>query len=331
MGRIAVITDYTVGGTFLSWSLQWLSGQDMYFYSKQNTYIKITDNPLTNKNSHNFRPNQARTLSDVEKLLSILPTHSTQHIYFHLLSIKGRYSNENVRLDTNEAINLAVKNCDHVVTLKLNEEYALYHCSLSRRETLETDFDTGELLEDLTDTDAIDAFIDFFFKDSLAIWQSQNLIDIWDRREFIALNFRPLATENFISSVHLFDFDHYDLPAHECWITLDSHIENVLRYCNVQIDYSKFDHWLSVYNQWKQLHQDRIKFCQSFNTIINSILSDQPMDLAEFNLDIVREAAIQHALIYNHNLNLKTWRLEKFTNTRQLHNLLEPNIHSLSS
>ena len=53
------------------------------------------------------------------------------------------------------------------------------------------------------------------------------------------------------------------------------------------------------------------------------------MDLTRLKLDIIQEAFIQHELIYKHNLNLKTWQLEKFTNTQQLHNLLETNTHPL--
>ena len=53
------------------------------------------------------------------------------------------------------------------------------------------------------------------------------------------------------------------------------------------------------------------------------------MDLEKFNLDLMQEAAIQRELIYNYSLNLKTWQLEKFTNTKQLHNLLEPNLHPI--
>ena len=54
------------------------------------------------------------------------------------------------------------------------------------------------------------------------------------------------------------------------------------------------------------------------------------MDLESFELDIMQEAAIQRELIYKYNLNFKTWQLEKFQSTRQLHALLEPNIHSLN-
>ena len=43
----------------------------------------------------------------------------------------------------------------------------------------------------------------------------------------------------------------------------------------------------------------------------------------------LEQAFTQHKLICKHNLNLKTQQLETFTNTQQLHNLLEPNIHTL--
>ena len=72
-------------------------------------------------------------------------------------------------------------------------------------------------------------------------------------------------------------------------------------------------------------------FVAYFDKIINYIIEGYELNLDKFNLDLVQEAAIQHELIYKHNLNLKTWQLTKFTNTRQLHNLLEPNIHPLTT
>jgi hypothetical protein len=61
--------------------------------------------------------------------------------------------------------------------------------------------------------------------------------------------------------------------------------------------------------------------------IINLIIEGRPMDLKRFDLDVLQESVIQHFLLYKHNLNLKTFGLEKFENTLQLHNLLEPNVY----
>ena len=51
----------------------------------------------------------------------------------------------------------------------------------------------------------------------------------------------------------------------------------------------------------------------------------------EIDLTFEQEVIVQHCLIYQHGLNLKTWQLEQFPrNTRDLHRLLEPNTHTVS-
>jgi len=48
-------------------------------------------------------------------------------------------------------------------------------------------------------------------------------------------------------------------------------------------------------------------------------------------MTLVYEAAVQHCLIYQHGLNLKTWNLQQFpSNAQDLHKLLEPNFHSIT-
>lgn len=330
MSRIAIITDPTVGGTFIAWSIHWLSGQKNYFNVRQNSYVDLVTDPVNGLNSHQFLANQAVTLEDINKFLEVLPSSDTQHIYFHQLVNTGKYSNSKILSETKTGIELAAKACDKVIVIKKHRQYHLYHCSLHRRTNTHNKFLDGSMYVNNDHNVVLDDIIDFFFKENLNVWESQNLTNTWDKREFIALNFRPFEGQ-YLEDFHLFDFDHYDIPAHTCWLTLDEHIKDLLKYCNIKIDNSRFEHWLVIYNQWKKLHEDRIKFCQSFDTIIEDILKGNNVDLTEFNLDILREATIQHTLIYKHNLNLKTWQLEKFVNTQQLHNLLEPNIHPLSS
>ena len=153
-------------------------------------------------------------------------------------------------------------------------------------------------------------------------------MSVWDKREFIALVIRPFDSDR-ITNYHQFDFDHFALSAPDLWLNLGHSIHDVLNYCDLDLDCNLYDSWKPVYYQWQQLHLDRLKFCWYFDTIVDNIVSGRHMDLSRFNLDIVREAAIQHVLIYKHNLNLKTWQLEKFENTQQLHKLLEPNTHPI--
>jgi hypothetical protein len=95
------------------------------------------------------------------------------------------------------------------------------------------------------------------------------------------------------------------------------------------MDEDRYQKWLPIYNIWKRNHTTGLRFSWYFESIINNILQGIDFDLVRFDLDIQQEAAIQHVLIYKHNLNLKTWQLTKFTNTKQLHQLLEPNTHDL--
>lgn len=328
MSRIAIVTDAAVGGTFVAWSLQWLSGQENYFSTKHSAYVDVIPNPVGNQNSHRFLANHATTIESIERYLKMLPNNTVEHLYFHQLKNQGRYSHDKVIANTKAGIDLAVKECDRIIVVKKSPQYQLYHCSLESRSNIHVRLSDGSAYYSTDQNQVLDEYINFFFKDSLDTWQSLNLNEVWDKREFLALNLRPFDW-TYIDQCHDMNFDYYDLSADTCWLALDRCIRNILEYCDIKIDESRFDHWQSVYAQWQTLHQDRIRFCKSFDSIVDAILNGSSIDLAEFNLDLVREAAIQHQLIYKYNLNLKTWQLTKFINTKQLHNLLEPNIHPL--
>ena len=119
------------------------------------------------------------------------------------------------------------------------------------------------------------------------------------------------------------------LNTFELYNLLDQTIDQLFDFLEIEIDKTRRTHWTEIYNKWKKLHIRRLKFVWYFDTIVNYIVDGYHMDLLNFDLDLVQEATIQHSLIYKYNLNLKTFQLEKFINTKQLHNLLEPNIHPL--
>lgn len=76
------------------------------------------------------------------------------------------------------------------------------------------------------------------------------------------------------------------------------------------------------------MQNDALKFYRSLSHIVECIVQGGYYELPALSLE--QEAIIQHCLIYQHNLNIKTWQLEKFpSNTIRLHQLLEPNSHSL--
>lgn len=310
----AILTDPAIGGTFLSWTWHWLRGDKQYYHVETDRCVEVFADPLNQKNSHKFLPNQPVSIDSFNKIFT---NNNRQHIYFHNFRDKA----------TNQAIEkLKASDCKTTVVTK-GEKYVLYSCSLATRSTSAPSFmNPGQRL--LDDKEILLDKLKFFSSGDYDYWTQQNLTNVWDLREFIALNQRPLE-DNTIKNYHQFDFEYFDLPAIDVWKSLDKKIVQWFDYYETAVDPTRLESWLPVYQQWQTLHTDRIKFCEEFDTIINGIITNQDIDLEQFNLDIVRESAIQHALIYRHNLNLKTWQLEKFENTKQLHNLLEPNIHAI--
>jgi hypothetical protein len=324
---IAVLTDPAVGGTFLTWSLHYLSGHENYFSAKNKSHCDLPADPLTAINSHNFVPNQPNTVDEFNKIFDALisqPTDTFHTIYFHNFIHKT----ESVDADLERSINQLVDHAKKIIVLSNSKNSMLYHAAYKLRSG-----DTylwqepGELV---TDPDTIfNDFVEYFFKESLIKWNTLQLTAPWDRREFIALNFnfkKSLQIKpNINASIGCYNLDTMDL-----FNTFDSTVKNLFEYLDIPIAAHRWQGWVEVYNRWRQHHYNRLQFVWYFDTIIDSILRGEDFDLTRFQLDLVQEATIQNALIYNHNFNLKTWQLEKFTNTQQLHNLLEPNFHELS-
>lgn len=328
---IGILTDQAVGGTFLTWSVHYLRGDDSYFLVEANKQVNLTSNPLTNVNAHDFIPNQPnRGISrefkvnpgfnqELEKLynmynqLSRLP--SNEIIYLHTCPTEQ---------DTKIAVDYLTNGADKIV-LVTSKGYPLYHCKYNQRSggnwISPTQFSADP---DVLYNNTAQAY----FSESYTLFQEQKLTSIWDQREFIALNFDPYANL-YIEDYFNYSVSHYAIDIAELYNFKD-YVEYVFDYLNLEINNTRYAQWEEVYNTWRLLHKERMLFVIYFNRIIDYIIHGYDLDLTRFNLDLMQEATIQHTLIYKHNLNLKTWQLEKFTNTKQLHQLLEPNIHDLS-
>jgi hypothetical protein len=323
---IAVITDNGVGGTFLNWSLHYLSGHTDYYHAKSDKFLPLPENPVTKTNSHGFYANHPDLREDVETILPNLLSCETadfHSLYFHWLR-----PHQTTVEDTKFAVKNLLPMVDKTIVVWLPPELVLYNCTYkSRAETARSYHDATQLIVD-TDEKWED-FISYFFSESDKNWKDLGLTSVWDRREFLALNLRPF---HYKSIVELFDNTQkfYLLNAVDVWNTFDQSVHALFDYLEIKIDNGRYQNWISIYADWKKVHHNSMMFCWYFKIIIDNIINGYDFDLTKFNLDIAQEAAIQHYLIYNHNLNFKTWQLKKFKNTKQLHNLLEPNIHPLS-
>lgn len=321
---IAVLTDPACGGTFLTWSLYYLSGHTEYYSVSQQQNINLVLDPVTSTNAHGFRPNQPTTLEKFTRQFNVLssrPQEEFNVMYFHNFSD----CNHQLGGTTSIAIDVTKKHFEKIVCLKVAQKNALYYCTHTKR-VLGHNHRTGQPFS--SQQEYHQNFIETFFEQSQKIWSQQGLTETWDQREFLALNTRPFDTIS-IHNVHNFEFDHFYIDSLDLWTQFDLTIFKLFKFLELDIDLSRWDHWLEVYNKWKKIHYKQIRFLMYFDTIIQCILQGKNMDLESFDLDLMQESAIQHALIYNHNFNLKTWQLNKFLNTRQLHDLLEANIHPL--
>ena len=314
----AIITDQSVGGTFLTWSLHYLSGHKEYYCVRENQWLDLTSTPLTDTNAHNFLPNQPTSIPQFNTVLSKLDSVRTDKfhtIYFHNF--------REDQADYKQIYQQVEQYAKKTIYLTLDNIHALYQCKYQGR-VLTHKRNLNELHKNFDEQH--EEFVHTFFNDSYKKWAELGLLNsVWDKREFIALNFRPFSN----IKIEVPKFDTYTIEAVDLFTNFDLLIESLFEYLGLIIDQSRLEKWLIVYKQWKSLHYDRLRFMWYFEPIVDNILSGKAMSLERFNLDIVREGAIQHALIYRHNLNLKTWQLEKFIDTQQLHNLLEPNIHPL--
>jgi hypothetical protein len=325
---IAVLTDPSVGGTFLSWSLHYLAGHEKYFAAISKTWEPVCSNPLTTDNAHKFKPNQPidnDSFNFIYNQLVNCNTHDFHTIYFHNFKYTTESYNQNLKESIDQLINASSK----IIRLTTNKKHFLYNTKYNSRtiplpkwcNENETSKSHDEIWQD---------YINYFFKHDIEHWQKLQLNEIWDLREFLALNIRPEKYLTITPNINL-NYSHYSIDSFELYNTFDSTLINDLfNFLEIPINLDKKMHWESVYQSWRKIHMQSMLFVWYFDEIIDSVINGYKMDLQRFNLDIIQEAAIQHSLIYNHNLNLKTWQLKKFISTDQLHQLLEPNTHLIN-
>jgi hypothetical protein len=320
---IAVLTDPGVGGTFLTWTLHYLAGHKQFFNSRLGQWDPLLDSPLQKNNAHGFAVNQPLNLDQfyqIHNQLNNTPADDFHTIYFHHFTGSDQSHNK----DTAQAIS-ALGDCKKIV-LTNSPKHVLYRLQYHTRGNTYTKWkDHSSLISD--DQQAWFDFIEYFYADSLDQWGRDKLQTKWDLREFLALNIRPFEQFKIDSNIDLTN-DHYLLDTMELWTVFDHTVQVIFDYLGIELFQPRMENWTKIYKQWQQIHRDRLLFVWYFDTIVDYILQGIDFDLTRFNLDVIQEASIQHQLIYKHKLNLKTWQLDKFTNTQQLHQLLEPSSYN---
>jgi hypothetical protein len=169
-------------------------------------------------------------------------------------------------------------------------------------------------------------FQEIFFSSSAADWTAQNLNNIWDQRERMALDTRPFDLPLFnqidLTQPHLW------IGCQQLWQQPEKTLTKILEYCELNIDQTRLRLWRPIAHQWQQMQLQLLEFGLVYQHIVDATVNNWNYAI---DLSFEQEVIIQHCLIYQHNLNLKTWQLHKFpNNTQALHQLLEPNTHPVN-
>lgn len=318
---IAVITDPAMGGSFLSWTIHYLSGKDQSYSATAKDWINLPSNPVTESNAHKFDTNQVYNLkitqTTIEQLSSL--DDKNQTIYCHPSPF--------VLNQNKDFFDLLSSSADKVVLLTLNSQFKLYYSRYKPRGDKHPSYLNRSIILTNPD-DMINDSIEYYHADLKKQWGEQRLVNVWDRREFFALAVK-LRNPEFVDSYFDWDIPHYRIDSLDMWTMFEHNLTSLFEYLEIDLVEERYPSWLDIYNQWKKLHSIRMRFCCYYDTIIEYTIRGRDFDLTHLELDIMQEAFILRGLMFRHRLKLKSWQLKKFVNTRQLHELLEPCCYNL--
>jgi hypothetical protein len=337
--KICIFSDNSVGCTFVDWSLYFLSGQTNFYYAPKDMLLPLVDNPIESCNAHKHQKNHPAGLDMTRdyfekfqnknfdsNLFSVYSQRVRSSVAMKLLNIKfiDAQNFESIleyqRQDTQNLFDWC-NNADidlvHVTSTNVPPLYFLEARSVGYFLSKNQLASSQEQLDQ--------EFHEIFFKESVKQWYSMGLTNIWDVRERMALDLRPF----FLYTLPVGACQpHFKVNCQKIWSN-QNFIVDLLDYLKITIDKQRFEVWKTIYRTWQTMQYTQLEFAYKFNDIIAATVNGWFMPI---DLNFAQEVAVQHALIYRHGLNLKTWQLNKFpANTQLLHQLLEPNIHSVES
>ena len=328
---IAMFSHGQLGATFLDWSIKYLRGDSTYISWPSLDRVILCDNPLKNANAHTHKKIHPEGFSNTQRLVDRY--HNSTDVSFDFKELGFDKVGEQLSLDvthidsakihqlklqqqqdtTNALLYCVEKNCS-VIRIEINPAVKIFQC-----------YDRGDGHEWLTRRypDCLDSPQMLWWK---AFFDDNEFgTNRWDRREYMALNVRPLDDPALPPLVD-WKFKNFRIDCLQWWTMGEAVLTKLFEWLEVDIDCSRWSTWQLAYQQWQQILQPDIEFALNVNAFVTATVSGQYLQLPQ--MTVFQEAIIQHFLIYKYDLNIKTWQLETFpANTIALHQLLEPNHH----
>lgn len=336
---VCCTSKYSVGCTFLDWSINYLKGESKFF-NRTLGWIDLVDDPVDLLNAHGHRKNHPGGFLETCEYVEFIQKNSDfASLYpcpllFYSAATALNQSLINIddtawkkvvdyrNHDYNQLLQWLDQQGAKIIFVSANKTLPLYVNSEIRATKVALHHNnTPESIDEIRQ--GIDLV---FFQDSVNRWKEMGLDNVWDVRERLALDIRPF---NPIEEEVDFSINHYWVDCQELWFNGDKKIPEILDWLKIKIDPLRLDQWLYVYHKWRNLQLNTLSFQIKCDHIVKCIVNNWSHPI---NLTFNQEVIIQHCLIYQYNLNLKTWNLNKFpNNTKDLHFLLEENIHPVEN
>lgn len=333
--RIAIFTDGNLGGTFLDWSLHFLSGADEYWHWKYKKRQVLRHNPIphtNNQTAHGHEKNHPEGLKQVlEFIHKAKDVDGVVSFYFQPLShdhFDGvdftrpgdiEYVHDQRQQDLAAAMTACWDNNYQIIIVNDEASIAPYH-TFHRTED-------AYLARTMGHVPAEYRFWHRFFERSIKEWQKQGLVEAWDWREFVALNIRPFVRPNNFRYVTLHQ-PHVRINCLDYWHQTAVILQALLAWLGLPCNLDRLNTWAAIRSRWATIHTNIAFFSRRLPEVVDAIVHNEYYEMPKLSMH--EEAIIQHCLIYQHNLNLRTWQLVNFPdNAQKLHELLETNFHPI--
>jgi len=302
------------GGTFLDWSLHYLSGNnnnwviECEIQNRKNITTQyqqdITNNPLIKNTAHNHEKTHPNTESlpgviDIFKSLSPVALHT----FYYVDSM--------LPLQTATTYNTIIKNNPDLlfITYKFDK----------------TDVDKIFCWQIEKNPNYLNRFNNTI--------SSVNMLElpVWEQREILSLYYPKCIQGQICNEIMLDHTNAIVVEFNEIVNSGDDQIENIFNFLKIKIDKTRWPLWKEIYKVWQ--HGNNLDFYQDLDKIIDCILSNTKFDLTQYNMTFAKEVVISNRLLYNHNKTLKSLNISRIPlNCQDWHNILEENTyHDLSN
>jgi hypothetical protein len=303
------------GGTFLDWSIHYLSGAQTHWVMRSNnlaretnpdfftnsklwkTYarlVDIPDNPLLNNTAHSH----GKTHPSTDALPLVIDEFKKQpqdqlHTFYYMDSMRD----DQTATIHNQLIEQYPEIKFITYTYSPTSIDAIFYLQLEKLPDIIKNYGA----------DIVNA-------------------PIWTQRELLSLRYQQAIKGQTINETIAPHSNSLELRFDDFYISLHTKIFEILTFLELPVDPGRFAQWRQMYAQWQE--NSGVRFYADLNIIVNAIVNGHSLSLAEYNMTLAKEVVVANRLLYNYNLVLKAEGLEQLgNNTQEWHNLLEENVY----